>query len=62
MQRLERALGYDSNGFALQTTFGMREGHDRAPRRNRFRVMQVSIAVLVILAFVDLAFAIVGFR
>jgi hypothetical protein len=56
-QRIEKLLGFDTDELALVTTPGMREGHDAVPRIPRLKVVHASVAVLVLLACLDIAFA-----
>jgi hypothetical protein len=56
-QRIERRLGYVTTDLALQTTSGMKEGHDAAPRLGRIRTVTLTTVVLGLLAALEIGLA-----
>jgi hypothetical protein len=57
-QRIEQRLGYPTSGLALQTTSGMKEGHDAIPRLVRLRAVTLTTLVLGLLAVLEAALAV----
>ena len=56
-QRIEQRLGYVTNDLALQTTPGMKEGHDALPPLARIRTVTMTTLVLGVLAALEAALA-----
>jgi hypothetical protein len=56
-QRIEHRLGYAASGLALQTTPGMKEGHDALPRLARLRTVMLMTIVLGLMAALEVVVA-----